>query len=257
MSEAAAQTRAPPPEAQIAEILLSQLVPRMVHLAATLKLPSHLAQGAKTAEELAPMTATDAPALYRVMRSLAGLGFFAEDADIGLACVRLAQFLSLGRPATPPHSFSEEKSQRAAWTGSCIRSRRAAPALSSLSECLCSIGWPLIPCRRRSSTTRWWGSRMEPPAIASAYDFSAFQTIADVGGSTGNLLATILSKHPGPRGILFDLPHVVRDAPALIQRRGLGDHIRAEGGNSLRAFPPEPTPTFFRISSTIGAGSSA
>jgi len=78
---------------------------------------------------------------------------------------------------------------------------------------------------------------MEPPAIASAYDFSAFQTIADVGGSTGNLLATILSRHPGPRGILFDLPHVVRDAPALIQQRGLADRVRIEAGNFFESAP--------------------
>jgi hypothetical protein len=77
----------------------------------------------------------------------------------------------------------------------------------------------------------------EPPAIASAYDFSAFRSIADVGGSTGNLLTTILSQHPGPRGILFDLPHVVRDAPALIENRGLGDRIRIEAGTFFESVP--------------------
>jgi hypothetical protein len=56
----------------------------------------------------------------------------------------------------------------------------------------------------------------EPAAVAAAYDFSQFETIVDVGGATGNHLAAVLSRHPGPRGILFDLPHVVRDAPVLI-----------------------------------------
>ena len=111
MSEAtAARTGAPPPEAQIAEILLSQLTPRLVHLAARLKLPSHLAQGPRTAEELAPMTATFAPALYRVMRTLAGLGFLRKTLSIGSPSVRLARLSSLERPATQPHSPWEEKS---------------------------------------------------------------------------------------------------------------------------------------------------
>ena len=39
----------------------------------------------------------------------------------------------------------------------------------------------------------------EPPAVAAAYDFSPFKTIVDVGGATGNLLATILVNHAGPR----------------------------------------------------------
>ena len=98
---AAAQTGAPPPEALIAETLLSQLAPRVVHLAATLKLPSHLAQGPKTAEELAPMTATHAPALYRVMRTLAGLGFFTEDAEHRFALRPLGAAL---KSRTPSHA---------------------------------------------------------------------------------------------------------------------------------------------------------
>ena len=55
--------------------------------------------------------------------------------------------------------------------------------------------------------------RREPPAVAAAYDFSAFDTMVDVGGATGNMLAAILAKHPRPRGVLFDLPHVVAKRP--------------------------------------------
>jgi len=58
-----------------------------------------------------------------------------------------------------------------------------------------------------------------------------------VGGATGNLLATILGRHPEPRGILFDLPHVVRGAPALIEARGLVHRITIEAGNFLESVP--------------------
>src|SRR5689334_12213575 len=100
MSEAArARTEAVPAEAQIAEILLSQLGSRLVHLAATLKLPDHLAEGSRIAEELAPLTSTHAPALYRVMRSLASLGFFAEDAEHRFALRPLGAVLKTGTPS--------------------------------------------------------------------------------------------------------------------------------------------------------------
>ena len=78
---------------------------------------------------------------------------------------------------------------------------------------------------------------MEPAAVAAAYDFSVFKTIADVGGSTGNMLATILARHPAPRGILFDLPHVVRDAPAFLAQRGLTDRIQIETGSFFDRVP--------------------
>jgi O-methyltransferase domain len=78
---------------------------------------------------------------------------------------------------------------------------------------------------------------MEPPAIAAAYDFSRFKTVVDVGGATGNLVSTILAAHPGPRGILFDMPHVVREAPAMIQTRGVVGRVTIQAGSFFDAVP--------------------
>ena len=239
MSEAAAaQSGAPPAEAHIAEILLSQLAPRLVHLAATLKLPDCLVEGPRTAEEIAQITATHAPALYRVMRTLAGLQFFAEDAEHRFALRPLGAALKSG---TPSHAA-------ALTLGGELLTRSLDNVLYSVQTGKTaferSFGMPLFdwltanPVEASLVNETMIGFHgTEPPAIASAYDFSAFQIIADVGGSTGNLLTTILSQHPGPRGILFDLPHVVRDAPALIQNRGLGDRIRIEAGTFFESVP--------------------
>ena len=77
----------------------------------------------------------------------------------------------------------------------------------------------------------------EPPAVAAAYDFSAFKTIVDVGGATGNMLATLLARHSGPRGILFDRPHVVQDAPVLLDARGVSNRVTIEPGNFFESVP--------------------
>jgi hypothetical protein len=77
----------------------------------------------------------------------------------------------------------------------------------------------------------------EPPAVAAAYDFSRFGTIVDVGGATGNMLAHILARHLTPRGVLFDRPHVVCDAPKLIGDRGLTDRMSIEPGNFFERVP--------------------
>jgi hypothetical protein len=77
----------------------------------------------------------------------------------------------------------------------------------------------------------------ETPAVAAAYDFSRFRTIVDVGGATGNMLAAILSRHPGPRGILYDLPHVVRDAPELLKAHGVADRVAIEAGSFFDKVP--------------------
>ena len=45
--------------------------------------------------------------------------------------------------------------------------------------------------------------------VLTAYDFSIFGTIGDIGGGLGHLLQAVLKSAPKLRGVLFDQPHVV------------------------------------------------
>jgi hypothetical protein len=71
----------------------------------------------------------------------------------------------------------------------------------------------------------------------AAYDFSKLANIVDVGGATGNLLSTVLAKNPQSRGILYDLPHVVSDAPALLEAKGCADRVTIESGSFFERVP--------------------
>ncbi|KAI6697723.1 hypothetical protein NL676_017842 [Syzygium grande] len=44
--------------------------------------------------------------------------------------------------------------------------------------------------------------------------FKGLKTVVDVGGSTGTVLSMIIAKNPSIKGINFDLPHVIKDAPS-------------------------------------------
>jgi hypothetical protein len=238
MGVAHARTDAPPPEAQVAQALLSQLIPRLIHLTATLKLADHLSAGPMTAEELAGLTGSHAPALYRVLRTLASLGFVAEDAARRFELQPLGAVLKSG---TPSHAA-------ALMLGGPMITRSLDNLLHSTQTGKTgfehAFGMPVFdwlganPVEASLFNLTMVGFHgMEPPAVAEAYDFSAFQTIADVGGSTGNMLATILARHPQPRGILFDLPHVVSAAPALLDQRGVADRVRIEAGSFFDGVP--------------------
>ena len=52
-----------------------------------------------------------------------------------------------------------------------------------------------------------------------------------------NLISAILLRHARPRGILFDMPHVVRDAPALLKAKGVGDRVAIESGSFFETVP--------------------
>ncbi len=235
---ATAPVHALPPEAQIAEMLMGQLPARLINLAATLKLPDLLSDGPQTAEELAPLTGTHAPSLYRVMRTLASLGLFTEDDGHRFALRPLGAVLKSG---TPSHAA-------AMVLGGEICTRSFDHLLYSVrtgkSGFEKSFGVPTFEwlAANPEQASLFNGTMIgfhgrEPLAIAAAYDFSGFETIADVGGSTGNLLATVLSHHPAPRGILFDLPHVVAEAPAFLAQRGLSERIRIEAGSFFDSVP--------------------
>jgi hypothetical protein len=77
----------------------------------------------------------------------------------------------------------------------------------------------------------------EPPAVAAAYDFSGADTIVDVGGATGNLLAHVLARSPAFRGVLFDRPHVVADARALLAEHGVDSRVSIEAGDFFTSVP--------------------
>jgi hypothetical protein len=45
--------------------------------------------------------------------------------------------------------------------------------------------------------------------------FKDIKTLVDVGGGTGKTLETIISSYPHIRGINYDLPRVIADAPTI------------------------------------------
>jgi len=227
-----------PPEAQIAEMMLSQIVPRLAWLAATLKLPDYLSNGPKSATELAALTGTHGPTLHRVLRTMASLGFFAEQDGQRFALQPLGAVLKSG---TPSHAA-------AIVIGGEMFTRSFDNLLYSVQTGMTgferAFGMPIFdwlstrPAEAALFAETMVGFHgMEPPAVAAAYDFSGFGTVADIGGSTGNMLAHILSRHPRPRGILFDMPHVVRDAPAFLAQRGVADRVQIEAGSFFDRVP--------------------
>jgi hypothetical protein len=74
-------------------------------------------------------------------------------------------------------------------------------------------------------------------AVVRSYDFSGIGILVDVGGGEGGPLATILAANPALRGILFDLPHVVATAEALLERAGAADRCEVVGGSFFEVMP--------------------
>ena len=55
--------------------------------------------------------------------------------------------------------------------------------------------------------------------VLAAYDFSEFDVVVDIGGGRGHLLRAVLDAAPETSGVLFDLPHVIREVEGLASER--------------------------------------
>jgi C-methyltransferase len=81
-------------------------------------------------------------------------------------------------------------------------------------------------------------SELTDATVVAGYDFSVYPTIVDVGGGHGPLLAAILAAAPASRGVLYDLPLVVADAPNLLREHGVADRVRIAEGSFFDEVPP-------------------
>jgi hypothetical protein len=229
-----------PAHVQLIQMCAGAWVSSAVYAAAKLGLADHLADGPRSASELAPLTGLHAPTLHRFMRTLAGLGILTEGDGQRFALTPLGEALKDGAPGSARSTliaFGGPAFWRS-WEEILYTLETGKPGFDKV------WGMPVFDyLAQHPDAASHFSQAMvgfhgsEPPTVADAYDFSGVQTVVDVGGATGNMLAAVLSRHPHLRGVLFDLPHVVRDAPALLKARGVEGRVTIETGSFFERVP--------------------
>ncbi len=234
------EPKAKPPHAQLIEMATAHWTSRIVHVAARLGLADHLAAGPMSADELAGPTGTHAPSLYRLLRTLAHFGLLSEEGGRRFTLTPLGEALKKNAPGAARATILTLASD---WCANGFRELLYS-VQTGKSGVEKYLGMPVFDWFAKHpemaslfSETMVGFHGAEAVAVAAAYDFSKFKTIVDVGGATGHLLTTVLSHAPEARGILYDVPHVVREAPALIQSRGLTGRVTVEGGSFFERVP--------------------
>ncbi|HKX84247.1 MAG TPA: methyltransferase, partial [Pyrinomonadaceae bacterium] len=229
-----------PPHAQLVQMASAYWVSKIIYAAAKLDLADRLAAGAMSAEELAAPTGTHAPSLHRLMRTLASLGVLTEVEEQRFELTPFGQALRKGAPGSAHASVLT------------LAGPTFVGAIEQIMHSLrtgntgfdAAYGMPVFDYfAQHPDEASLFSETMigihggETPAVAAAYDFSGLETIVDVGGATGNMLSAILSRHENPRGVLFDMPHVVGDAPAFLEMNGVADRVTIESGSFFESVP--------------------
>ena len=82
-------------------------------------------------------------------------------------------------------------------------------------------------------------SEMSIAPLINAYDFSQFQTLADIGGGEGWLLSSILFKNKRLGGILFDLPEGLANSGMILNKFGVSNRVKLITGDFFETAPAE------------------
>jgi O-methyltransferase domain/Dimerisation domain len=212
----------------------------VVGLAARLGIADHLADGPRSADELAELVGANPPALARLLRALQGLGLIAGDPDGRFALTAAGSCLREGVPGSLRAAaiFNASEYIQRAWTGleHSIRTGEAAfDYVHGVSNWQYRAEHP--DDERVFNRFMTQASEGEIAAILAAYDILPHRRVIDLGGGRGHLLAAILRANPAASGVLFDLPSVIEDARPYLEAQAVLPRCELAGGSFFDAVP--------------------
>lgn len=237
---AEAEPQAPPPAVVLTQMAFGALLTQGLYVAARLGIADLLAAGPRPVAELAAETETHERSLYRVLRSLAGAGVFAEVAPKTFGLTPMAELLRADAPGSMRNGiiFMGEEWHFNVWSNMLHSVRTGAPSWGRTHGAEVFEYFAANPAHAEIFNDAMTDMSVgTAPAVVEAYDFGGFGTLADIAGGHGYLLAQILKANPSLSGVLFDVAPVVEGAAALLKREGVSERVRSVAGDFFRGVP--------------------
>lgn len=226
--------------AELMDIAVGYQRSRALSAAIELGIADLLHDGPRSVADVAQVAHAHEATLYRLLRALASIGVFHEDDARAFSLTSMGRLLCSDAPlpvGTIARFFGRDY-HWAAWQHLLHAVRTGENASRA------ALGTDVWTYRERHPEENdVFNAAMAALSRAgsfremAAYDFGRHRVVADIAGGTGALLAAILRKQQGARGILFDQPHVVAGARAVLDRAGVGDRVRIEAGSFFESVP--------------------
>lgn len=194
------------------QLMSGEWVSRGIYVATKLDIAGHLQGGPKSIKDLAQATQTNPDCLYRLLHMLSGFHVFEEVSSCVFANTETSSLLAKTHPDTL-HALS-------LFYGEDIH--------QSWDELLATVqtGTPAFQIKHQQPVFRYFKENplrgalfqesMKEKSMAviksaiSSYDFSKIGSVYDIGGGYGHFMQALLQKHPHLKGVLFELPEVLK-----------------------------------------------
>ena len=210
-------------------------LPRSLHAVANLGVADALDEAPKTAAQLAKSVGADPDALGRVLRLLSAYGVFEVDGDK----VRHSPASRLLRSDHPQsmRPLARMFGLGVNWNAFTEFGHSVKTGEPATTKTLPEGFWDYFAQHPEEgkifNEAMVAKAQAQMPAVVAGYDFSRFGTIADIGGGRGHLLQAILGANPSAKGILFDLPNVIKDAAGAAS-----DRLKLQAGDFFKSALP-------------------
>jgi ubiquinone/menaquinone biosynthesis C-methylase UbiE len=223
----------------LVEMAMGYARSRALCAAARLELADRFGDGERTIAQLALACKADETSLYRLLRALASFGVVSETAPSRFVLTPLGASLRKDAPDS-------------VWAAVIFWADLLADQWSFLTECV-QTGQSAARIMDQKQVVSRWASDPNAPAIfravmgtapaenymaiAKAWDFSKYGTVADLGGGGGGLLAALLQAFPNLRGILVDRQEAIARAQARFQSDELAGRCQLLSADLCESVP--------------------
>ncbi|MBW4550493.1 MAG: methyltransferase [Aphanocapsa sp. GSE-SYN-MK-11-07L] len=222
------------------QMITGTWVSQCIYAAAKLGIADFLTEGEKSCDELATLTKSHAPSLYRLLRALASLGVFVETAPRQFRLTPLAQCLrsDVSESVRDASILFGGPDHYNAW-GNILHSIQTGESGfdnlygMNIFEYYAQNPEPATVFDRAMTSF----SNTEIAAVMGSYDFSSIHRLVDVAGGQGSVLTTILKANPQMEGVLFDLPSVIERAQPQIAQESVADRCQLVAGSFFESLP--------------------
>jgi hypothetical protein len=240
----AAEVHADQDSQRLMELINGFQTSQAIYVAVTLGIPDLLRNRSLACDELASATSSHPGALYRLLRALAAIGVLSESEDRRFALAPLGR--ALAGDAEPSRmawaKFVAGPPLWAAW-GHLLHSVRTGE--TGFRRAHGQDVWSFRRDHPEESTLFDLAMRENSKAIAheilSAYDFTQFRHIVDIGGGNGALISGLLAACQQAAGTLLDVAHVVAGAGGVLEQAGVRRRCKVLAGSFFDSVPAGET----------------
>ena len=231
---------ASPPEIVLFELLTGLLHTKLIGIAIDLQLADMLESGPMSTESLAESTGTNVDALRRMLGTLVSLGVFKSEKEDKFANNSISECLIKGKEGSMYHAakFLSSDWYTDIWNHGLHTIRTGESATYN------ATGKHFFEflAQNPEASEQFKGAMKESAGmsagfIAKEYDFGRFNHVCDLGGGNSGVLLEVLDHYKRLKGMVFDLPEVIRECESDEESQKLGGRLEFVAGDFFDEVP--------------------